>query len=68
MNKTAPHSPQQQLLNEHRVAEYLGIAPQTLRAWRMCGRGPRYYKLPAIRYRLSDVERWLESHAVDGAL
>ena len=49
------------------VAEYLGIQSQTLRKWRAQGQGPKYVPLGrSIRYRLADVDAWLESHAVAG--
>lgn len=47
-------------------AEFLGLETQTLAAWRCSGR----YSLPyvrvgrKIRYRISDLERFLESRTV----
>jgi DNA-binding transcriptional MerR regulator len=50
------------LLDTHEVAEWLGVAPQTLRYWRGEGRGPRWIKVgQRIRYRPSDVELWLRA-------
>jgi hypothetical protein len=42
----------------------LGRRPQTLRRWRLEGRGPRYIRIgngPAARvlYRWADVETWM---------
>ena len=52
-------------LTTHQLAAQLGITPQTLRRWRMDGRGPRYARLGGPRsmavYREADVDDWLES-------
>lgn len=56
----------ERLLTEDEVAEWLGISPLTLRKWRCL----RTHELPfvkigkTIRYRESDVLRFLESHMV----
>lgn len=54
-----------ELVTGPRAAEILGIRPQTLRAWRMTGRGPKYIryggKTGRIVYRLSDLEAWLDA-------
>ncbi len=52
------------LLSTAAVASLLGLRPQTLRKWRLEGRGPRYVRLGESRfgratYRLADVEAWL---------
>lgn len=50
-------------LSSDQAAEYLGVAPQTLRAWRYLKR----YALPytrvgrLVRYRVADLDAWLES-------
>ena len=60
---------QQRLLAENEAAKYLGINPGTLSVWRSSGR----YHIPYIkvggrvRYRLSDLEEWLESRTTDKA-
>ena len=51
-------------VSSNRAAEILGVEKNTLRAWRMQGRGPRYVKLtPGPRgrvvYLTTEVERWL---------
>ncbi len=57
------------LLSRKEAAELLGIRPQTLAAWHITGK----YGLPvvkvgrSVRYRLSDLERWLESRTVGAA-
>lgn len=48
-------------LTAEQAAEYIGVQPQTLAAWRSTGR----YDLPfvragrAIRYRKSDLDAWM---------
>lgn len=57
------------LLTEREVEADYGIPTKTLQHWRYVGRGPRYLKIEGrlVRYRLADIERWLESYAVEGA-
>lgn len=47
------------------LAEFLGVRPQTLRRWRMTGRGPEYTRLGGCKgrviYRREDVEVWLSA-------
>lgn len=51
------------LLTRQKAAELLGIKPQTLGIWHSTGR----YEIPvvhvgrSVRYRRSDLERWLAS-------
>ena len=46
------------------AADYVGSKPSTLRAWRVRGRGPRYYKIGGkVFYRESDLDAWIESQA-----
>jgi predicted DNA-binding transcriptional regulator AlpA len=52
------------LLTSEQVATWLGLKPQTLRNWRLTGKGPRYHRLgdspkAPCAYRRSDVEAWL---------
>jgi hypothetical protein len=64
MNHWKPNATQDAItiLEPPQAATYLGLAPQTLAVWRSRGR----YALPFIkvggrvRYRLSDLNRWLE--------
>lgn len=57
------------LLKDDEAAEILGVKPQTLRDWRHHKR----YGLPfvrvgrLVRYRLADLEKWLESRVVNNA-
>ncbi len=56
---------QSTLLTRPESAEYLGVQPQTLAKWAMLGEGPRYAKVGrAVRYRLSDLDDWIESRTV----
>lgn len=53
-------------LNEKKAAEVLGTHPLTLTKWRQRGRGPMYFKVGgAIRYRLEDLQAYLESCRID---
>lgn len=61
-----PEKPQRVLFNQDQAAEYLGLKPETLATWRSTQR----YHLPfirvgrAVRYRLSDLESFLEERTV----
>jgi len=53
------------LMSDIEAAPYLGCRPGTLRKWRSAGGGPKYIKIGALcRYRLEDLERFIESQAV----
>lgn len=54
------------LLDAHRAAEILGVAPTQLRDWRYSGTGPAYIKLghKTIRYRKADLERFVTTRVV----
>lgn len=54
------------LLNEREVAKMLGISPATLNRWRCERVGPDFLRVSrrAIRYRRSDLDRWLEARHV----
>lgn len=54
------------MLTTGELAEMLGVAPQTLRDWRMQGRGPAFLKLGhpvsgRVMYRAEDVDAWAQS-------
>ena len=52
------------------AAEYLGVRAQTLAVWRCAKRYPElpYIKVGQhVRYRQSDLDKWLESRTVGGA-
>lgn len=54
------------LLTERQAAEVLSVAPQTLAVWRCAHRHDLpYVKVgSAVRYRLADLEKWLEERTV----
>lgn len=53
-------------MNESELARQANISTAVLRKWRREGTGPRFIKLGRlVRYRVRDVEAWLEEHAVD---
>ena len=61
-----PQPPSPDCLCTKELAEWLRVGPQTLRKWRINGRGPAYvrmgeYPAGAILYRRTDVEEWLLS-------
>jgi excisionase family DNA binding protein len=49
-------------LRTREAAALLGLQPTTLEAWRTRGGGPSFLKLgKAVRYRTSDLEKFIES-------
>jgi excisionase family DNA binding protein len=65
MNSQKIDSMPDAIIEPEQAAEYLKISSQTLAVWRCTGR----YALPFVkvgrnvRYRLSDLNAWLESRA-----
>jgi predicted DNA-binding transcriptional regulator AlpA len=60
--KAIMHKNPEKLLDQIEVAEILSVSPKTLEYWRWkkCG-GPRYVKLGKLaRYRVSDVDSYIE--------
>jgi hypothetical protein len=54
------------LMTEKDAARIVGVTVHALRAWRWRKKGPTYLKLGScVRYRLSDVQAYLERHLVD---
>ena len=51
------------LVTENEAAKVLGFSPRTLQSWRVSGDGPPFVRVSprAIRYRLSDLEAWIET-------
>jgi excisionase family DNA binding protein len=46
------------------VAEHLGVPPKTLYQWKYKKTGPRAIRVGKhLRYRWSDIERWLDTQA-----
>ncbi len=50
-----------QLLTEKETARLLGMTPRFLQARRVRGNGPPFVRISsrAIRYRVSDLDRWI---------
>jgi len=59
--ETVPNQPTQ-LLNEHAVAELLGVSVATVRRWRLLRQGPRFIRVGAasVRYRSADLAAYIE--------
>lgn len=54
------------ITTEKRISELYGWAVSTLRNWRHLGKGPPYLKVGrSVRYRLDDVEAFLELHKIE---
>ena len=53
------------VLDESAAAKYLGIAAETLRAWRRKGSGPRFFKMGGklVRYSIEDLANFAASCA-----
>ena len=50
------------LLTQKEVAHWLGVSERTLERYRVIGTGPQFVRLDRlVRYRLSDIEEWIES-------
>jgi hypothetical protein len=49
-------------VGEPEAAEFYGVKPQTLAAWRLRGTGPAFHKIGRlVRYKLSELARYAES-------
>lgn len=53
----------EKFITEVEVSRLLGLKQRTLQQWRMAGKGPSHIKLSerTIRYKLSEVQRWIDS-------
>jgi len=53
-------------LSEGAAGKLIGVVDHTMRKWRQLGIGPEYIRISArcVRYRRSDILRWLESRRV----
>jgi predicted DNA-binding transcriptional regulator AlpA len=55
------------LIDERQLEQLYNIRRKTAQRWRLEGRGPRFLKLEGlVRYRLSDIEIWIEQSTVGG--
>jgi len=59
-------APGRGVIDQNAAAQYLDVEPRTLEAWRSRGIGPQFvrYSRRCVRYRVSDLERWVETHLV----
>lgn len=54
-------------VNTRGAAAYVGFTEQWMRSMRTDGTGPRYLKVGrAVRYRVADLDAWMEAHLVGG--
>lgn len=54
----------QRLLSRKELSELLGIPEPSIATWASEGKGPRYSRVGRhVRYRVADVERWLDEQA-----
>lgn len=55
------------LLDERRAAEFLGVTPACMRAWRFRQQGPAYVRLNGrlVRYEMSELRSYLSSAKVE---
>ena len=53
-------------LTSNQTAKIIGIKSQTLRVWRMSGKGPRFHRYgerySRAYYDPDEVQRWLDKH------
>lgn len=64
---TAPEWRPDPLLTIDDLAAWLGKPKNTLYAWHSRGKGPRAIRVGnTLRYRRSEVERWLDDHTDSG--
>jgi len=56
------------LLTSREAAEFLRLEPRTLESWRGRGIGPKFlrYSARCVRYRLKDLQDWVDSRVVTG--
>ena len=53
------------LLTTEQVADHLGVAPITLRKWRLEGYGPRFVRCGSnVRYSAQDIATWIAANTV----
>lgn len=56
-------SKREQLMSPVEVAAFLSVPLRTIYRWRSRGDGPRGYRFGRhVRYRVDDVQDWLEDH------
>uniref|UniRef100_UPI004047F8A8 helix-turn-helix transcriptional regulator n=1 Tax=Yoonia sp. TaxID=2212373 RepID=UPI004047F8A8 len=61
-----PNTQSDQFFDTAQASHHLGYSKSTLEWWRTEGRGPRFYKMSGrVRYRISDLNDWMESGLVE---
>lgn len=57
------------LMDTHEASDYLRVPAKTLRSWRDRGEGPPYIRVNGrlVRYRVGDVDAWLDKQTVGAA-
>ena len=60
-------SESERFITEHDLAELTGFSTRAFQAWRLAGKGPKAYRIAnkGIRYKMSDVIKWLESKEIN---
>ena len=53
--------------DEASAAQFIGVKPATLRAWRSRREGPAYFKAGRIWYAREDLDVWIRSRRIDPA-
>ena len=54
-----------QYIDQHAVADLLGVPLRTVQYWRESRIGPRYYRFGrAVRYRVDECITWADAQAV----
>lgn len=48
------------------AADYVGISVDSLKHWRLRGKGPRFVRVGSrVVYRIADLDAWLADHLVN---
>ncbi|MGO1407967.1 MAG: helix-turn-helix transcriptional regulator [Brachybacterium sp.] len=64
MTKQNPIEHLHPLISVQELAEYLDVPVQRIYDWRKAGTGPRGFRFGReLRFRVSDVEHWLDEQA-----
>ncbi|KFI65740.1 phage transcriptional regulator, AlpA [Bifidobacterium cuniculi] len=64
--KQSPDSASERMLTAREVARMLHVSERTVSNWRYRGEGPDFVRISktCVRYRLSDVRRWMAEREV----
>jgi excisionase family DNA binding protein len=54
------------LLNVQEIADYLGVKPGTIYQWTHQGYIPHVKFKKNVRFRMAEIEKWVEKRAVAG--